>query len=196
MDPAVPLTLSPTLIVSRVKEALACGLIAIVVSTGCVLLDFLIDAVSLIMSGYSVYGITILQAYIYFQNSGKDSVSMRSFVRTPPRGCGETLIIFFFLEQVALLLYVCDRPQPPHYSRPTTASSTQFRWPWLLLQYLSMSFPISEKYGYSSPCLCKLTCSSLQCFPLMIFRYSSLVVRPLYLNGNHNRHLLIWPLGT
>ena len=48
MDPAVPLTLSPTLIVSRVKEALTCGLIAIVVSTGCVLLDliFLIESVS------------------------------------------------------------------------------------------------------------------------------------------------------
>ena len=33
-----------------------------------------------------MYGITILQAYIYFQNSGKDSVSMRSFVSTSSLG--------------------------------------------------------------------------------------------------------------
>ncbi|KAM5536927.1 hypothetical protein V8D89_009474 [Ganoderma adspersum] len=54
MDSSVPLT--PSLITSRIKEALACGLIAMVLST-------------------LVYGITVLQAYIYFRSSAQGSVA-------------------------------------------------------------------------------------------------------------------------
>ena len=35
---------------------------------------------SLLSHAYSVYGITVLQAYIYYKNSHRDSVYMRSFV--------------------------------------------------------------------------------------------------------------------
>ncbi|KAM5536919.1 hypothetical protein V8D89_009466 [Ganoderma adspersum] len=62
MDPpAVLLALSPSSITSSIKEALACGIVAIVIST-------------------TVYGITVLQAYIYFRESGQDSVRLRTFV--------------------------------------------------------------------------------------------------------------------
>ncbi|KAI1788896.1 hypothetical protein LXA43DRAFT_1023794 [Ganoderma leucocontextum] len=50
-----------SVVLSRIKEALACGLVGVVV-------------------GACVYGITVLQAYIYFQNSRQDSVYTRSFV--------------------------------------------------------------------------------------------------------------------
>ncbi|KAM5536916.1 hypothetical protein V8D89_009463 [Ganoderma adspersum] len=76
MDSVVELDLSLSLIISRIKEALACGLIAVVVSTG-------------------VFGITILQAYIYFRSSGKDSVHMRFFVA-----------FLFMLDTVSLILAV------------------------------------------------------------------------------------------
>ncbi|KAM5536923.1 hypothetical protein V8D89_009470 [Ganoderma adspersum] len=59
--PTVLVDLSPSFIVSRIQEALACGLIAIVLST-------------------TVYGITVLQAYMYFRCSIQDSVRFRSFV--------------------------------------------------------------------------------------------------------------------
>ncbi|KAI1789991.1 hypothetical protein LXA43DRAFT_1062490 [Ganoderma leucocontextum] len=60
MDSVVQPGLSPAL-VSGIKEALTFGLIGLVVSTG-------------------VYGITVLQAYMYFRNNGHDSVYLRSFV--------------------------------------------------------------------------------------------------------------------
>ncbi|KAM5536926.1 hypothetical protein V8D89_009473 [Ganoderma adspersum] len=74
MDSPVLLSLSSTLTVSRIKEALACGLIAVVLST-------------------AVYGITVLQTYIYFRSSGKDSVRLRSFVA-----------FLFILDTTALIL--------------------------------------------------------------------------------------------
>ncbi|PIL35063.1 hypothetical protein GSI_02850 [Ganoderma sinense ZZ0214-1] len=74
-DSPVLLTLS-SLIVSRIKEALGCGIVALVVSTG-------------------VYGITILQAYIYFRSSGKDSGRLRSFVA-----------LLFILDTTSLVLAV------------------------------------------------------------------------------------------
>ncbi|KAM5540773.1 hypothetical protein V8D89_005417 [Ganoderma adspersum] len=74
--PRILLSLSPALIVSRIKEVLACGLVAVVVST-------------------AVYGITILQAYIYFRSSKKDSRGMRSFVA-----------LLFILDTISLALAV------------------------------------------------------------------------------------------
>ncbi len=47
-------------------------------------LTFKVDASCLITAPYcSVYGITVIQASIYFRNSGQDSVNMKSFVSKP-----------------------------------------------------------------------------------------------------------------
>lgn len=45
---------------------------------------FSLACAELIVSHVSVYGITVLQTYIYFKNSGTDSARLKSFVRTPP----------------------------------------------------------------------------------------------------------------
>ncbi|PIL34992.1 hypothetical protein GSI_02779 [Ganoderma sinense ZZ0214-1] len=75
MDSVPPSTL-PAAAVSRIKEALACAQVGTIVSTG-------------------VYGITVLQAYMYFQNSTHDSMQMRSFVG-----------LLFVLDTVSLALGV------------------------------------------------------------------------------------------
>ncbi|KAM5535796.1 hypothetical protein V8D89_010519 [Ganoderma adspersum] len=58
MDPVLNLS---SLNVSRIKEGLSCSLVAIITSTG-------------------VYGITVLQACLYFRSSSQDSTLKRSFV--------------------------------------------------------------------------------------------------------------------
>ena len=85
-------SLSAAELVSRIKEAFTCGGVGLVVGTACVLLHiFRVDTLTdityawLIMSRYRIYGITLLQAYIYFHNNGQDSVSMKSFVSKPTR---------------------------------------------------------------------------------------------------------------
>ncbi|KAI1782787.1 hypothetical protein LXA43DRAFT_1187399 [Ganoderma leucocontextum] len=75
MDSVVQPGLSPAL-VSGIKEALTCGLIGLVVATG-------------------VYGITILQAYMYFRNNGHDSIYLRSFVAS-----------LFILDTISMVLTV------------------------------------------------------------------------------------------
>lgn len=82
MDSPALLDLTLSLVVSRVKEAVACGLIAIVLSATCVQLDpyFLIASSSPDLSFHRVYGITVLQAYIYFRSTHRDSLYLTSFV--------------------------------------------------------------------------------------------------------------------
>ena len=83
-------SLSAAELVSRIREAFTCGGVGLVVGTACVLLPlFGVDALTditftwLVMSRCRIYGITLLQAYIYFHNNGQDSVSMKSFVSKP-----------------------------------------------------------------------------------------------------------------
>ncbi|PIL34942.1 hypothetical protein GSI_02729 [Ganoderma sinense ZZ0214-1] len=66
----------PPALVSGIKEALACGLIGVVVSA-------------------VVYGITVLQAYIYFRDKGQDSKRLRYFVA-----------LLFFLDTISMALTV------------------------------------------------------------------------------------------
>ena len=89
MDPAVRLTLSSSSIVPQIKEALACSVIVVVISTMYARLYCFSPLPGLIISRYSIYGITILQAYIYFQNSSQDSTRLGLFVSqaaSPTRG--------------------------------------------------------------------------------------------------------------
>ncbi|KAM5536908.1 hypothetical protein V8D89_009455 [Ganoderma adspersum] len=72
---SVHLSLPPSS-VSRIKEALACLVIGAIVAT-------------------AVYGITVLQTYIYFGNSGRDSIRLKAFVA-----------LLFILDTVSLVLTV------------------------------------------------------------------------------------------
>ena len=82
MDSTPQLTLPPAAL-SGAKEAIACTVLGTVLSTAYVLCHFCTQPIrspSLTASPHSVYGISILQAYIYFRNSYKDSTYMRGFV--------------------------------------------------------------------------------------------------------------------
>ena len=64
-----------------IKESIACLVIGAVASTGCVC--FLKSVLG--KPGFDhvydrVYGITVVQAYMYFRKSGEDSRKLRSFV--------------------------------------------------------------------------------------------------------------------
>ena len=87
MDSTPQLTLPPAAL-SGAKEAIACTVLGTVLSTAYVLCHFCTQPIrspSLTASPHSVYGISILQAYIYFRNSYKDSTYMRGFVsKSPP----------------------------------------------------------------------------------------------------------------
>ncbi|PIL34889.1 hypothetical protein GSI_02676 [Ganoderma sinense ZZ0214-1] len=72
---ALPSLSIPELL-SRIKEAFTCGGVGLVVGT-------------------AVYGITLFQAYIYFHNSGQDSIRMKSFVA-----------LLFILDTISLILAV------------------------------------------------------------------------------------------
>ncbi|KAM5541173.1 hypothetical protein V8D89_005102 [Ganoderma adspersum] len=69
-------SLSAAELVSRIKEAFTCGGVGLVVGT-------------------AIYGITLLQTYIYFHNNGQDSVRMKSFVA-----------LLFVLDTISLILAV------------------------------------------------------------------------------------------
>ncbi|KAI1783575.1 hypothetical protein LXA43DRAFT_321838 [Ganoderma leucocontextum] len=75
MPPVVQLGLPPA-VFATFKESLTCLVIGTILATG-------------------VYGITILQAYVYFGNSGRDSIHMKTFVA-----------LLFALETLSLVLMV------------------------------------------------------------------------------------------
>lgn len=69
------------------KEALACLTIGAIVSAGWVFLPlFLHIHHGLIRSLSRVYGVTVLQAYIYFRKDIQHSTHMRYFVSPRARG--------------------------------------------------------------------------------------------------------------
>ena len=81
MSSAIQQTLPPA-VIADVKEAFGCSLLGLVFSMGCVQVLYSVNmpwADSVTMR-YSVYGISVLQAYIYFKDSSHDAKHMRLFV--------------------------------------------------------------------------------------------------------------------
>uniref|UniRef100_A0A5K1JZM5 Probable 3-oxoacyl-[acyl-carrier-protein] reductase oxidoreductase (EC) n=1 Tax=Ganoderma boninense TaxID=34458 RepID=A0A5K1JZM5_9APHY len=90
---ALPSLSLPELL-SRIKEAFTCGGVGLVVGT-------------------AVYGITLFQAYIYFHNSGHDSIRMKSFVSNALALSGSCKLtpfaqvaLLFILDTISLILAV------------------------------------------------------------------------------------------
>lgn len=81
-------SLSAAELLSRIKEAFTWGGVGLVLGTACVSSPascLTLTCSCLVTSPYSVYGITVFQAYIYFRDNGQDSVHMKSFVSKPSR---------------------------------------------------------------------------------------------------------------
>ena len=71
----------PPAVLSGVKEALGCILLGAVLAAWCVQFHTHCGCYYMLTRArYSVFGITILQVYIYFRNSGPDSPRMKAFV--------------------------------------------------------------------------------------------------------------------
>ena len=80
MSSMVQPTLSPA-VVAAMKEALGCSLLGLVLSMGCVLRSIYMSRAYHVTVRYSVYGISVLQAYMYFKDNSRDARHMRIFVR-------------------------------------------------------------------------------------------------------------------
>ncbi len=76
----------PPAVLSGLKEALGCMVVGTALSTWCVPIILTPSSgaetagLTLSLSRCSVYGVSILQAYLYFRNSNQDSKGMRTFV--------------------------------------------------------------------------------------------------------------------
>ena len=79
MSSMVQPTLSPA-VVAAMKEALGYSLLGLVLSMGCVLRSIYMSCTDHVAVQYSVYGISVLQAYIYFKDNSRDAWHMRIFV--------------------------------------------------------------------------------------------------------------------
>lgn len=82
MDSTAAQAAAQAALTAALKEALSCLVLGTVFSTWCVVLYIALTSLILTPSRCSVYGVSILQVYIYLKKCREDAthIAMRSFV--------------------------------------------------------------------------------------------------------------------